>query len=85
MKVERTYMKPGYSIPKYPSKPLGETVPCLLFVTSERINGGIKHTIKGKCNPLPFKECIVPTGSIGIPMDEWLVDKGWVEIGRNYS
>ena len=85
MKVERTYMKPGYSIPKDPCKPLGETVPCLLFITSEVIDRNIKYTIKGRYNPLPFNVCTIPVSGLKISVEKWIEDNGWIEIGRNYS
>lgn len=89
MKTERVYMHPGKTIPKVPELPLGETVPCLLFVTSEIIRKdddqyGIKYSIRGRLNPLPFKECIVPRTAMSISIEKWIEKNGWIEVGRNY-
>ena len=81
MKIQRIFTN-NKAIAKDPERPLGETVPCLLVVTIERVAGGSKYTIKGRANPLPFKEFIV-TAPGGIPIGKWLLERGWEEIGRN--
>lgn len=60
----------------------GKEVPCLLFVTMEKYDTGIKITVKGKRNPLPFTTAVIYEGSVFLT--KWLYEKGWIEIGRNY-
>ena len=79
MKTLKVYRKENSVIKIRPNK----TVPCLLFVTMEMFPmNELKISIRGKENPLPFKEAIIQNTNVDI--DLWLYKHGYVEIGRNY-
>lgn len=56
--------------------------PLLLTVTEEHTKEGLKVTLKGKLNPLPFKEAILTNTTVSVR--KWLTDLEWIEIKRDY-
>ena len=56
----------------------GKIVPMILKVESERIPDGIRYKVKGKLNPLPFKEMLVKEPSVDLTM--WLRKYGYEKI-----
>lgn len=79
MKTLKVYRKENYVVQIRPNK----TVPCLLFVTMEMLQKNeLKISIRGKENPLPFKEAIIQ--NINVSIDLWLSQHGYIEIGRHY-